>query len=219
MSSPRSGGYGSSSPLNQSIGRYGSGAVSATAAAAAVASVAASSAAGAGAGAGLNASIQQSTRSSVTGITPLSPLDQSLKRQAAAGGGGGSPALLNQSLSRRFAEGGPPSPGGGGAAGGSLNQSFGRLQAPARPPGPAVGAGGPALGVQVSRNPMQSCQSMVIEILLLGFCLSHRHHPSTPQWQVPLIQSSSVTAVGDSSVAPMNMSIRSAGGLTGGVKQ
>jgi hypothetical protein len=157
LSSPRSGVYGSSSPLNQSIGRYGAGAVSAAAVAAA-------------ASGGLNASLQRSTRSSITGITPPSPLDQSLRRQAeAAGGGGGVPGSglnqslrkqaeaaggtavgLNQSLSRRIGDAssilGPPSPSAGGSGGGAMNQSFGRPSYTARPP--ATG-GGAALGVQV----------------------------------------------------------------------
>ena len=165
LSSPRSGGYGSSSPLNQSIGRYGAGAVSAAAVAAA-------------ASGGLNASLQRSTRSSITGITPPSPLDQSLKRQAEAAGagggggagsglnqslrrqaeaaGGGAAVGLNQSLSRRIGDAssilGPPSPSagqaGGGSGGGGMNQSFGRPSYTSRPPAPVSGGGG-ALGVQV----------------------------------------------------------------------
>ena len=69
---------GASSPLNQSLGRYGVAA----------------------AGGGLNASIGRSQRSSITSaVTPVSPLDQSLKRQATSNrdrnqsrGQGGGPA-------------------------------------------------------------------------------------------------------------------------------
>ena len=127
--SPRSGAGiappgGSSSPLNQSIGRY-SGLPANSAAAAARGSGADGYA---GAGPGLNASLQRSARSSVNAggglITPLSPLDQSLKRQAASSG------ALNQSLGRRITDG---TVAAAAASGGSLNQSIGRV-GPARPP-------------------------------------------------------------------------------------
>ena len=126
--SPRSGAGiappgGSSSPLNQSIGRYSG--LPANSAAAARGSGADGFA---GAGPGLNASLQRSARSSVNAggglITPLSPLDQSLKRQAASSG------ALNQSLGRRITDG---TVAAAAASGGSLNQSLGRV-GPARPP-------------------------------------------------------------------------------------